>query len=71
MSGAFDAGALEQNYAFLDDCPEQFFQDVVTLPVGTLAERVQGLCSWRNASEWNSLPVMSRTSRLSRRWSTA
>lgn len=56
MSVGFKADDLERRYAFLDDCPDQFLQDVVTLPVGTLAERVRGLRAWRDALLEGSLP---------------
>ncbi len=56
MSQAFDAGSLERKYAFLDDCPEQFLPAVVTLPVGTLPERVQGVRQWREALLRGHLP---------------
>jgi uncharacterized protein with von Willebrand factor type A (vWA) domain len=56
MSPAFDAEDLERAYAFLDDCPDQFLQSIVTLPVGTLPERVQGLRAWREALLDGRLP---------------
>ncbi|WP_141619310.1 VWA domain-containing protein [Myxococcus sp. AB036A] len=56
MKEAFDAGSLERGYAFLDDCPEQFLPDLITLPVGTLAERVRGLRAWRDALLDGRLP---------------
>jgi uncharacterized protein with von Willebrand factor type A (vWA) domain len=56
MMEGFDAGALERRYAFLDDCPEPFLERVVTLPVGTLAERVTGLRAWRDALLLGDLP---------------
>ncbi len=49
MAEAFDASELEQRYSFLDDCPDQFLQEIVTLPVGTLQERVRGIRAWREA----------------------
>ena len=49
MSAAFDASSLERSYAFLDDCPENLFDDIVTLPIGTLAERVSGVRRWHDA----------------------
>lgn len=57
MSAAgFDAASLERRYAFLDDCPEQFLSTIVTLPLGTLPERVLGLRAWRDAMLDGRLP---------------
>ncbi|MCX7257663.1 MAG: hypothetical protein NTZ64_13315, partial [Polaromonas sp.] len=56
MSAAFDAASLERNYAFLDDCPENLFDDIVTLPIGTLAERVSGARRWHDALLAGRLP---------------
>ncbi len=56
MSAAFDAASLERNYAFLDDCPENLFDDIVTLPIGTLAERVSGARQWHDALLAGRLP---------------
>ncbi len=56
MSEAFDAGSLERRYAFLDDCPEALLAQVVTLPVGTLPERVSGVKEWRDALLAGRLP---------------
>ena len=56
MSAAFDASSLERSYAFLDDCPENLFDDIVTLPIGTLAERVSGVRRWHDALLAGSLP---------------
>ncbi len=56
MTRAFDAGELERRYAFLDDCPEQFLQEIITFPVGTLAERVHGFRLWRDALLDGRLP---------------
>ena len=56
MSAAFDAAALESSYAFLDDCPENLLDDIVTLPIGTLAERVRGVRCWHDALLAGSLP---------------
>lgn len=52
----FDAAYLERRYAFLDDCPDQFLSAIVTLPFGTLPERVQGLRVWRDAMLDGRLP---------------
>lgn len=56
MTAAFDASSLERSYAFLDDCPENLFDDIVTLPIGTLAERVSGARRWHDALITGSLP---------------
>lgn len=56
MSAAFDAASLERSYAFLDDCPENLFDDIVTMPIGTLAERVSGARRWHDALLAGSLP---------------
>ena len=53
---AFDAASLERRYAFLDDCPEALLPAVVTLPVGTLPQRVAGVVSWREALLAGHLP---------------
>jgi uncharacterized protein with von Willebrand factor type A (vWA) domain len=57
MSTAFDAASLERRYAFLDDCPEHLLADIVTLPVGTLPERVAGVRRWRDALLAGQLPA--------------
>lgn len=54
--GPFDPAELEQRFAFLDDCPPTLFDDVVTLPVGELAERVAGIRTWRDALLNGTLP---------------
>lgn len=46
---AFDAQSLEGRYGFLDDCPAHVLDAIVTLPVGTLAERVAVVRAWRDA----------------------
>lgn len=56
MSAAFDAASLEHGYAFLDDCPENLLDDIVTLPIGTLAERVSGVRRWHDALLAGRLP---------------
>ncbi len=56
MRPAFDANSLTQDYAFLDDCPDQVFEDVVTLSIGTLPERVAGVRAWRSALFDGRLP---------------
>ena len=56
MSAVFDASSLERSYAFLDDCPENLFDEIVTLPIGTLAERVSGARRWHDALLMGRLP---------------
>lgn len=56
MSNAFDAASLENSYAFLDDCPKNLFDDIVTLPIGTLQERVNGARLWHEALLEGYLP---------------
>ena len=53
---AFDATALTRSYAFLDECPEHLLDDVITLPVGGLAERVRGVRIWHDALLNGRLP---------------
>lgn len=57
MNEAFDATSLQRRYAFLDDCPESLLPQVVTLPVGTLPERVAGVRTWREALLAGRLPA--------------
>jgi uncharacterized protein with von Willebrand factor type A (vWA) domain len=56
VKSAFDAASLTEEYAFLDDCPEHVFEEVVTLPIGTLPERVAGIRAWRSALLEGHLP---------------
>jgi uncharacterized protein with von Willebrand factor type A (vWA) domain len=49
MSDAFDAAALQRRYAFLDDCPEDLLHQLVTLPAGSIQDRVAGALRWRGA----------------------
>jgi len=56
MSGAFDAGSLRARYAFIGDCPDSLFDAVVTLPLGSLPERVIGVRAWRDALLAGRLP---------------
>jgi uncharacterized protein with von Willebrand factor type A (vWA) domain len=56
MYPTFDADTLTRKYAFLDDCPEHVLREVVTMPVGTLPERVAGIVSWREALLAGHLP---------------
>ena len=59
MTGSFDVASLERGFSFLDDCPADLFHDLVTLPVGTLQERVAGARHWRDALLAGQLPVES------------
>ena len=56
MNTAFDAASLERRYAFLDDCPEHLLGEIVTLPIGSLPERVAGVRRWRDALLAGQLP---------------
>nr|MBK7063761.1 VWA domain-containing protein [Deltaproteobacteria bacterium] len=56
MSHAFDAGSLEQRYAFIDACPDTLLDEVVSLPIGTLPERVAGVVCWRESLLAGQLP---------------
>lgn len=56
MSPVFNATTLERDYAFIDDCPELLLQEIVTLPIGSLSERVAGILRWRKALLSGSLP---------------
>ena len=56
MSRGFDATSLERRYAFLDECPEHVLDAVVTLPIGSLSERVHGVLAWRDALLEGRLP---------------
>ncbi len=57
MEIGFCVAHLSRKYAFLDDCPEHVLQAVVTLPVGTLSERVAGVRAWRDALLAGYLPA--------------
>lgn len=57
MAAGFEAGALERRYAFLDECPPSLIPAVVTLPVGTLDERVAGARRWHDALLNGRLPA--------------
>src|SRR4051794_25560075 len=56
MSTAFDAASLERRYAYLDDCPEHLLGDIVTLPIGSLPDRIAGVRRWRDALLAGQLP---------------
>jgi len=58
VATSFNATSLERQFAFLDDCPEILLADLVTLPVGTLAERVAGIRQWRKALLAGNLPTL-------------
>lgn len=55
MTG-FDAASLERRYGFLDACPEALVDAVVTVPLGSLRERMEGVLRWRNALLRGQLP---------------
>lgn len=57
MLPAFEADALERRYAFLDDCPPSLIPAVVTLPLGSLDERVAGARRWYHALLAGHLPA--------------
>lgn len=57
MATGFEARALERRYAFLDECPPSLIPAVVTLPVGTLGERVVGARRWHDALLRGRLPA--------------
>lgn len=52
----FDAAALQMDFAFLEECPDRFFDDVVALPIGDLDARVRGFATWRDALLQGRLP---------------
>ena len=52
----FDAASLAHGYAFLDECPENLLDDVITLPLGSLVDRVHGVRIWREALLDGGLP---------------
>ena len=56
MSHVFDANSLERSYAYFDDCPIELFDDIVTLPLGTLRERIGGVIQWQNSLLNGHLP---------------
>lgn len=56
MSAGFEATSLERRYAYLDDCPEHLLAQIVTLPLGSLAERAAGVRRWREALLGGVLP---------------
>ena len=54
MNGGLDS--LKRDYAFLDECPERFFDIAITWPFGDLRGRVRGICAWRDALLNGRLP---------------
>ena len=52
----FDAAALQTEFAFLEECPDALFEDIVALPLGGLEERVTGIVAWRDALLEGRLP---------------
>lgn len=57
MASGFEARALERRYAFLEQCPPSLIPAVVTLPRGTLDERVAGTRQWHDALLDGRLPA--------------
>ena len=53
---SFDAAALQTDFAFLAECPDALFDDIVAFPVGGLEERVRGIVAWRDALLQGRLP---------------
>lgn len=56
MSAPFDARTLTDRYSFIDDCPSDLLPQLVTLPLGTLAERVAGVRAWRESLLKGAIP---------------
>jgi len=56
-ASGFDAASLDRRYAYLDACPQELFEDVVTLPVGELPERVRWVRRWVDALSRGRLPA--------------
>jgi len=56
MPAGFEADALERRYSFLDECPASLLPLVVTLPLGSLDERVAGTRRWHDALLRGRLP---------------
>lgn len=48
-SNAFDAQRLTQKFSFVDVCPENFLDQLITLPTGDLQERIQGFTVLRQS----------------------
>ena len=48
--------STRRTYAFLDECPEHVLDEVITLPIGSLSERVRGVLAWRDALLDGRLP---------------
>ncbi|MDC7712395.1 VWA domain-containing protein [Vogesella indigofera] len=55
---AFDATSLSRRFDFLEACPEHLLSEVVTLPIGTLEERVNGVRAWQDALLLGHLPAV-------------
>ena len=55
---AFQPRSLEHAYEALDRVPEGLVAPLVTLPVGRLSERVEGLLAWRTALLAGRLPEL-------------
>ena len=57
MATGFEADSLEKQYAFLDECPPNLLTTVVTLPIGTLRERISGVRNWYDELLAGRLPA--------------
>jgi uncharacterized protein with von Willebrand factor type A (vWA) domain len=56
MTTLFQPDQLERDYAFVQDCPEHLLPLVLTLPIGSLSDRVAGVVRWRQALLAGQLP---------------
>ena len=52
----FNANELEQQYRFLEGCPDYLLTSVVTMRAGSLQERVNGARAWDDALQAGMLP---------------
>jgi hypothetical protein len=57
MKALFQPDRLERDYAFVQDCPEHLLPLVLTLPIGSLPDRVAGVARWREALLAGQLPA--------------
>jgi uncharacterized protein with von Willebrand factor type A (vWA) domain len=57
MTPLFQPDQLERDYAFVQDCPEHLLPLVLTLPIGSLPDRVAGVVRWREALLAGQLPA--------------
>ncbi|MDP3274807.1 MAG: VWA domain-containing protein [Deltaproteobacteria bacterium] len=56
MSAGFDAESLSRRYAFVDQCPAGLLPWLLTMPTGSLADRVAGVLQWQQALLAGQLP---------------